>query len=663
MAQFPVTLCTVTSLALVVAQAALAQTQVVPGRVGTQITSPRSGNQGVGMNRPWQYSAGRGQGLGDGNVLGGQTFSWLRSTGSGQVFGSGNSLDANPQVGSGGANRGSVPVDFGARNLVVTGSVPGGRQFRGSVGYTADTDFRAPVGSDDTYLYRADSAFSNPSFATMSVARDRFFVAQGLGVFEYRRDSTVAPFTANAATDQPDSRLRLDRANADMSFSRANWDIGKDRTIATSATQKGEPLRYVISPLRGLQIEQLSDPMARAGMSVYERARARQDIAAGLTTIDDYSRIRLGMGMDAPDPRRVDRRLKAEPTAAGVKVDPTKVLPKSYLDIVDAVNKTTEGSMPGAKPTDKPTERPGSALGGDKSAQPRTQLDRIREAVKKFDEDTAAESRSNQTKRPGVTPTEPSSTSPSTDATKSSTGGGKKGSESGSLVAPDGTPRSGEAEREAERIKQRGELISVQDVAQVLRHGRTVSELGRDDKRRVDELVKQGEAALRSGDYFIAERRFEQAQSLASDNPLTEVGIAHSQLGSGLYLSASLTLRNLFESFPELIDTRYDRALLPAQDRLDRALEIIRDRAFRGDDVPSYGLLMAYIGHQVSDRKMVEEGLSLLRGTEKLDRSRELLGAVWLGVDAAVKPEPKPDTTPEPKPEPTPAPAPAPGSK
>jgi hypothetical protein len=642
MAQFQVTLCTVTSLALVVAHSALAQTQVVPGRVGTQITNPRSGNQAPGMNRPWQYSSGRGQGLGDGNVLGGQTFSWLRSSGSGQVFGSGNSLDANPQVGSGGANRGSVPVDFGARNLVVTGSVPGGRQFRGSVGYTADTDFRAPVGSDDTYLYRADSAFSNPSFATMSVARDRFFVAQGLGVFEYRRDSTVMPFTANAGTDQPDSRLRLDRANADMSFSRANWDIGKDRTIATSSTQKGEPLRYVISPLRGLQIEQLSDPMARAGMSVYERARARQDIAAGLATMEDYSRIRVGMGMDAPDPRRVDRRLKAEPTAGSTKVDPSKVLPKSYLDIVDAVNKSADGAMPGEKPTDKP-------IGGDKPKQPKTQLDLIREAVKKFDEDTATESKPNQTKQPGSIPTERPTTVPNTDATKSATGGAKQDAQGGSLVAPDGAPRSGEAQREAERVKERGELISVQEAAQVLRHGRTVSELGRDDKRRVDELVKQGEAALRSGDYFVAERRFEQAQSLAADNPLTEVGIAHSQLGSGLYLSASLTLRNLFESFPELIDTRYDRALLPAQDRLDRALGIIRERAFRGDDVPSYGLLIAYIGHQLSDRKMVEEGLSLLRGTEKLDKSRELLGAVWLGAEPANKPESTP--------------APAPGSK
>ena len=45
-------------------------------------------------------------------------------------------------------------------------------------------------------------------------------------------------------------------------------------------------------------------------------------------------------------------------------------------------------------------------------------------------------------------------------------------------------------------------------------------------RRRIDELVKQGEMALREGDYFRAERRFGQAQGLAADNPLTEAGIA-----------------------------------------------------------------------------------------------------------------------------------------
>ena len=601
------------SIALVVADSAMAQTQVQGNRVTTNIVGSRAGNQPQGMNRPGQFLSGKGQGLGDGNSMGGQTFDWARSVGQSQVLGSGNSLDANSQVGSGGANTGSVPVDYAARNLLVTGSVPGGRGFRGSVGYTADTDFRAATGSDASYLFRAGSAFSNPAFATSPVARDRFLIAQGLGVFEFRRESTpIGIDFMRTVNDQPDSRLRLDRANAQMAIGRSNWDMGADRTIATSQSSKGEPLRYVISPLRGLQIENLADPMARGGMSVYERARARLDISLGLASPEDYARVREGMSMDTPDPRRVDRRIAASSSADRTKVDSNRMLPKSYLDIVEAVNaagkqgeKPTDAKPTDAKPTDvKPTDvKPGDVKPGDTADAPKSPLEQIRQSIE------------------GIRGSRGGADKPST-GTKSTD----------SLVSPDGTPRSGEAEREAERVRQRGVTISVEDAARMLRHGKTVESLGRDDRRRVDELVKQGENALREGDYFRAERRFEQAQALAAENPLAEVGIAHAQLGAGLYLSSALTLRNLFVAFPELIDAKYDRALLPAPDRLDKAVQVMRERIVRGDDAPSYGLMLAYIGHQTGDRKMVEEGLALMTGTEKLDTARKLIEGVWLGT-------------------------------
>jgi len=590
----PIVLFAVGSLAFAVASAASGQTQVQGGRVGTQVGGTRMGGPSTGGGLADPTLSGRGQGLGDGNALGGQTFRWSQTTGAGRAAGSGNILDANTQLGSGGANAGSIPVDYSARNLLVTGSVPGGRGFRGSVGYTADKDFAARTGSDDLYAFRADSAFSNPGFASSPFARDRFLVAQGLGVFEYRRESTPSTVD-NAAVlrDQPESRLRLDRANAQMSFGRGNWEINADRTIATTTSTRNEPLRYVISPLRGLQIENMTDPLTRGGLSLYERARARQDIATGLTTIDEYKRVRTGMGLEPTDPRRVDRRLRPEAEADRLKVDATKVMPKAYLDILDAVN----------------AEQKPAAAGAEGEQDMRSPLDKVRETLEPL--------------RPQQ---KPAAANP--DATKPAVGGA--GSES--LVSPDGTPRSGEAGRESDREKRRGALLSIDEAARILRHQKVVTELGREDKRRVDELVKQGEAALREGDYFRAERRFEQAQGLAADNPLTDAGIAHAQLGAGLYLSASLTLRNLFTSFPELIDARYDRALLPAQDRLDTATAIMRQRMQRGDDVAGYGLILAYIGHQTANRALVEEGLAGIAGNEKLDTTRKLLEGVWLGA-------------------------------
>lgn len=629
----PMSVLLAASLALVVADAGVAQTQVQPNRVGTQVGGSQVGGAKVQGARPSQsrsgntyadYTTGRGQGLGDGNALGGQTFRWAQTIGAGQATGSGNALDANPQLGSGGANAGSIPVDFNARNLLVTGSVPGGRGFRGSVGYTADTDFRARTGSDDNYMFRANSAFSSPAFVSSPVARDRFLIGQGLGVFEYRREST--PTTqSDMSADQPDSRLRLDRVNAQMSFGRGNWDIGADRTIISTQSAKGDPLRYVISPLRGLQIENLTDPFARAGLSVYERARARQDMVTGLATMDDYTGLRTGMSLQTPDPRRIDKRLKGDSAAERLRV---RGLPKSYLDIVEEINKAGE-----APKTD----------GGAPAAEAKTMLDQIREAMEplrtrrpgdarldgtKSDTTKLDTTKPDATKPDGTKPDATGSDGTRLDGTKPSTG--QLGSDS--LVSPDGAPRSGEAEREAARVKQRGIQISVDDAARILRHGKKVESLSVDDKRRVDELIRQGETALRDGDYFRAERRFDQAQSLAADNPLVEAGIAHAQLGAGLYLSASLTLRNLFTAFPELIDAKYDRALLPAQDRLDRGVALMRQRIDRGDDAPGYGLLLAYIGHQTGDQAMVAEGLKAVGGNESLDASRKLLEGVWLGA-------------------------------
>ena len=617
----PMSVLLAASLALVVADAGVAQTQVQPNRVGTQVGGSQVGGAKVQGARPSQsrsgntyadYTTGRGQGLGDGNALGGQTFRWAQTIGAGQATGSGNALDANPQLGSGGANAGSIPVDFNARNLLVTGSVPGGRGFRGSVGYTADTDFRARTGSDDNYMFRANSAFSSPAFVSSPVARDRFLIGQGLGVFEYRREST--PTTqSDMSADQPDSRLRLDRVNAQMSFGRGNWDIGADRTIISTQSAKGDPLRYVISPLRGLQIENLTDPFARAGLSVYERARARQDMVTGLATMDDYTGLRTGMSLQTPDPRRIDKRLKGDSAAERLRV---RGLPKSYLDIVEEINKAGEAKtmLDQIREAMEPlrTRRPGDArLDGTKSDT--TKLDTTKPDATKPD---------------GTKPDATGSDGTRLDGTKPSTG--QLGSDS--LVSPDGAPRSGEAEREAARVKQRGIQISVDDAARILRHGKKVESLSVDDKRRVDELIRQGETALRDGDYFRAERRFDQAQSLAADNPLVEAGIAHAQLGAGLYLSASLTLRNLFTAFPELIDAKYDRALLPAQDRLDRGVALMRQRIDRGDDAPGYGLLLAYIGHQTGDQAMVAEGLKAVGGNESLDASRKLLEGVWLGA-------------------------------
>jgi len=141
----------------------------------------------------------------------------------------GTALDRNLRRGSSGVNEsrrsGYSKEECDYRNLVVTGGVAGGSQFRGNVGYTAPTDFRggstaflnpgastgsSRVGTIEGFL--AGSALSNPAFINSSRAQDRFLLANGLGQFQWRPYLTPDPVDLSRVPDwrRVDSQVRLD---------------------------------------------------------------------------------------------------------------------------------------------------------------------------------------------------------------------------------------------------------------------------------------------------------------------------------------------------------------------------------------------------------------------------------------------------------------------
>jgi len=432
---------------------------------------------------------------------------------------------------------------------------------------------------------------SNPAFVSSIASRDRFQVAQGLGVFEFRRDTTpMGNAERQAIAMGTDSRLRLDRVNADMAFGRMNWEMGEDRTIARGEAGDGQPVRYIVSPLRGLQSESLTDPIVQSGLGLYEQARARADVRAGLTTAEEYLR---DTGRNLGATMRVEAQQLGTSLGSETRVQNAKMVPKTYFDLVEEIEKRAE-------------IKTGLKGGG---------LEAVREQIGGLGKTTPETT-------PGIPGTSIGERESTTLPGQPTPDPNRPSSE---LQVPDG----GEAQREAKRIEERGKLLPVPEMAEILRHGRTIDQLGTSERRRVDDLVRQGEEALRNGEYFQAERRFNQAQSVATGNPLVEVGIAHAQIGAGLYLSAGLTLRNLFTESPELIDARYDAKLLPTGDRLTAAVKILRERILRGDDAPGYGLVLAYIGHQTNDRALVSEGLTAVTGSAELDAQRALLEGVW----------------------------------
>ena len=182
-------------------------------------------------------------------------------------------------------------------------------------------------------------------------------------------------------------------------------------------------------------------------------------------------------------------------------------------------------------------------------------------------------------------------------------------------------------------------LMPLEKFGQVLRHGQQIEALSSDDKTRISELILGAQDKLNTGEYYWAERRFNRALRLEPGNPLATAGLAHAQLGGGLYLTSALTLQSLLGFQPEMIDVVYSRTLLPLPEDLERAVRELNRRITSEKDSDRYAFLLAYIGHQTDNPAMIEQGLREMRRVQGDEAFLELLEQIWLPERTPVEEE------------------------
>jgi len=172
---------------------------------------------------------------------------------------------------------------------------------------------------------------------------------------------------------------------------------------------------------------------------------------------------------------------------------------------------------------------------------------------------------------------------------------------------------------------------SIDYLASALRHGEQINQLSGVKNTRFDELVQLGELELTKGNYFDAQRRFNQALQFVPGHPLATAGLGHAKIGAGLYLSAGYILQSLLSFQPEMIDVKYGEGLLPSRIELVRAAVTVQNRLDIERDAGTYAFLLAYLGHQLHDQEMVEQGLIVLdMYTDSIDPITPLLRKIWL---------------------------------
>lgn len=510
------------------------------------------------------------------------------------ALGDGRALDANLQVGSGGRN--ADGRDFRSelefRNAIVTGNAPGGASFRGEVGYRAANDFRGALGSNDLYRFELDSVYS--SLATRNL--------NGMGTLE----SSLGMSVAGQSAGYFGGPLIVNRSGVAASAS--------DLTA-----QPGAPVRVdVFGRLQGgmhspsLQILRAVEQPARLGVS-------SSDLGGDPLVVSASSLLgvkMLGSTNVALDPgSRYSESLGG--SVGGLRVEPDSAEEEGegrgmaepltiHQKLVDALR--IESSRVGGESLAMPIEgvRPGEVDPGEEVAPEAT-------------EDAAGED--------GLPASPLEDAFPELDRLRDLLE---------SPLAP-GVEGAGDSEVDE------GEESEEEDVGGLARRLLRTEvppietlDPGTTSARVYREHMVRGGSLLGEARWFAAEERFTAALAIVPGDPLAAAGRVHAQLGAGMFLSASVNLRNLLRAYPEFIAARFDGSLLPRGDRLDTLVGQLRQRSERDTPIArDAGLLTAYLGHQYERPDLVREGFATMSRVEsalgvEADPLDEALRGVWL---------------------------------
>ena len=617
-------------------------------------------------------------------------------------------LDGNLQRGSGsvldsrvspGGNQRVAQQDYRSRNLIVTGDVTAGRGFRGSVGYVAEDDFRGATSGIATRDFRAYSANTSAAALASIPVNDRYSLATSISAQPYLRDywstnptgvtgragdaqaNTVGPqtqmvtFDRNFASTISRAEAADQRIDRDMKTRRGSMvaDIGSiysPTTISLTRDSQLRPMRLMSSPFTGIVAVPDSDLIESLQYGVYGSALLRDDLRSG--RVEGRKMLRSYLSglvpeqprspLQAPDTRldtatppsgsSADRAAEQQPSSGASGQRPSTTAsgaaqPRLVLEqrtpydrvIASSVRRVLRSQGKQVSDTDQIAVEEVRQLGF-VSAVVRQGLDL--KPPMPIDETERVLGRSGAGENaPTILPS-----NPATGAAGGATSGGASTS---SAPAGSGQGAEGGGEGAADQAKR---TLTPDEAFLVLAHGETISQLDGGSKEALDCLLRLGDDSMRKGRFFSAEKEFIAASQIAPANALPLAGLVNAQVAEGLQMSASVTMRRLFINWPEMIDTRYAIDLLGGEPRLRTIADECIKRSEGSRTAGDYGLIAAWIGHQLGDRELVTRGLDILAQSPNDSELLRALRIIWLRTTDQVPLLPQ---APAPEAVPTPA--------
>lgn len=532
-----------------------------------------------------------------------------------------NALDAALQVGSGGKNNAAYQEDLRSRNLVVTGDVAGGRGFRGSVGYTAEGDFRGVTGGDSSQRFRSDSAMSNPAVLRTMSANEAFDMASTGGQVAYRRDFADTNRKGQSGATTPtreDGRRALDLTGTQLTIKGQRDAEARSIPMVRYENAEGQGGVLTASTLRGVRRESDRDRQLHGvdRLSLYEAARLREDLRNGLMQMDAVrpagaNPFRVAAPTDSVNTSST--RDARQPTRGDIAALPAEGRQSAYDQIVREIRTNWLAKERGL----------GASIANEADAADVAKKDTKDQKDQAMADEDQLSSAYDQLKK------QLRGERPLTAANKELIAKSAAGTRDAKADAP---ADEKEAKDDAKAPDRRGGInMSIEDYALVLKHGKRLDAFGDGNRGRLDELLSEGQRAMNEGNSFSAEKRFEIALTMRPGDPRATAGMLHCQIGANLPGSAAITLRELLTNSPEMMDVTYSAQAMPPQARVERAISSTRDLIRLGRQSADYGLLLAYMGHLLGDRAVIEEGLASLKGSPADDTMNGILRKLWLG--------------------------------
>jgi hypothetical protein len=572
-------------------------------------------------------------------------------------------LDRNLQVGSGNVNAPVATPDFAARNLVVTGNVPGGIDFRDreNVNYLAPGAFADTQATDDLFRFRVRSlsvgniAQQGPAYVNLSPNP----VFSGGGVFSAAdvRDgrSAVTPFFQVRDASSPRLGVTF-KPLVDPALTAANLPGVSTRLIEMP---DGKRVQLEYSMMRGLRSVPVptDGPPPTAGVDPRlspQRTRDGKEDTDADGQAEDTTATATMQSIDAEGrwapSIQLGEQILASIQPAQVEADPARF---------DQVIEKIEGRILGmADVAEEQEEEEEAEAGADVYKDLLKQIEERRQKILKgepLDEDD-----------PDTNDDE---------KTEPQTGQDDEQKYPDLAVVPDDRMQlehpalqkmreAAQARRmklrkmlnleqdAAGSLEQKGVTIDVDESKLPLRLNqllRTIdyelppltSMAGSMDSR-VNELFQTAESHMTKGKYFRAQRDYRKILEYNKSNPLGMAGLIHAQLGAGMIRSAAYHIRKHFTAHPQLVATRYGSPLLPDPKRL----KMIRKQVDRMIDTTSHSegpLVIAYLGYQTSNQLLVKYGLDLAQARQPRDLLLPVLRRIWLTPEKRVMDRPSSD--------------------